>query len=150
MNTLDEAQDIVVGGKHFHFKPRQIKQFHQDTFANFILREKSELGFVEIPTIIDEHDDSAGTHSTEVSLIEAKRKEGIENYCNRLRRLVYNAQVSLQKDIDMSGRKVHYSVESSKGDLKNMENLLKYQTKKEDASQLQVEKIKQLEKQLEK
>lgn len=150
MNCLEEEQTVIVGGKHFHFKPRQIKQFYQDTFANFILREKSEYGFVEIPTLNTTEDDNSGVASTDKDLIEAKRKEGIEAYCSYLRKLVYNAQVSLQKDIDLKGLKISYQAVASKGDLKNMEKLVKYQAKREDADQLQVDRMKQLEKQLEK
>lgn len=150
MNCLDEEQTVIVGGKHFHFKPKQIKQFYQDTFANFILREKSEYGFVEIPTINTTEDDNSGVASSDKDLIEAKRKEGIENYCSHLRKLVYNAQVSLQKDIDLAGLKIGYQAIASKGDLKNMEKLVKYQSKREDVDQVNVDRIKQLEKQLEK
>lgn len=151
MNCLDEEQTIVVGGKHFHFKANQIKQFYQDTFANIILREKAEYGFVEIPLVgAGTEDDNSGVASTDKVLIDAKRKEGIENYCNRLRNLVYNAQVSLQKDLDIKGIKISYQAIASDGDLKNMEKLAKYQSKREDANQVRVDRIKQLEKQLEK
>lgn len=149
MNCLDEDQTVIVGGKHFAFKARQVKQFYQDQFADFILREKADAGFVEIPSIVGE-DDNSSTPVTDKEALDAKRKDGIEAYCRRLRQLIYNCQVSLQRDLDIKGIKIDYKALASDGDLRNMEKLAKYQGKKEDADQLKVDRIKQLEKQLEK
>lgn len=153
MNALDEEQTIIVWGKHFTFKPRQIKAMHNDEVASFILRERRELGFVEIPKmsteeegLVDKYDESPEGKA----LIEEKRKQGIEEYCSRLRRIVYNLQVSLKKDLAIKNMAIDPMQLASDGDVRHMEQLLKYQTKKEDALQTRIEKAKKLEKLLEK
>lgn len=153
MNALDEDQTVMVGGKHFSFKGKQIKPFQNDEIADFILKMKSELGFVEIPKLttedesaVDDYDRSPAGHA----LIEEKRKSGIEAYCRRLKAIVYNLQVSLRKDLAIKNMNIEPSHLASDGDLLHMEQLAKYQTRKEDAGQVRADKIKKLEKILEK
>lgn len=151
MNALDEDQTVMVGGKHFSFKGKQIKPFQNDDVADVILKLKAELGFVEIPklktdddSLVDDYDRSPAG----LELVESKRKEGIENYCRRLKAIVYNLQVSLRKDLAVKNMNIEPSHLASDGDLKHMEQLAKYQTRKEDAAQVRADKIKKLEKQL--
>lgn len=153
MNSLDEDQTIVVWGKHFTFKPRQIKAIHSDEVASFILRERKEFGFIEIPKLVtleegtvDKYDESPEGKA----LIEEKRKEGIEEYCRRLRRVVYNLQVSLKKDLAIKNIQMDPLTMATDEDVKHMELLVKYQAKKEDAAQVRIDRAKKLEKLLEK
>lgn len=153
MNALDEDQTTIVHGKHFTFKGKQIKPFQNDTIADVIIRERKEYGFVEVPKIetadegaIEDYDRSP----VGLALIEDKRKEGIDAYCARLRRTIYNLKVSLKKDLAMKNMAVDPLEMASDGDIKNMELLVKYQSKKEDANQIRLDKARKLDKALEK
>lgn len=153
MNALDEDQTAVVGGKHFSFKGRQIKPFQNDEVANVILTMKAELGFVEIPKVKSDDDSVLEDYDKSPAglvVIEEKRKSGIEAYCRRLKAIVYNLQVSLRKDLAVKNINIDPSHLATDADLQHMEQLAKYQTRKEDASQIRADKIKKLEKQLEK
>jgi hypothetical protein len=156
MNALDEENKVVVGGNTFTFKPRQIKEIYQSDIAHIITRYKGEFGFVGLPddltyvvhlkpellekTISDEHK----------QIIEDARRAGVDAYVNRLRSLVYNAQVSLKRDLEQKNYKQDVRTEWTKGDVANLENLVKYQGRREDHEQKKFDKIKELEKQLEK
>lgn len=149
MNALDEDQTVMVGGNHFSFKGKQIKPFQNDGVADVILKMKAELGFVEIPklktddeSLVDDYDRSPAG----LELVESKRKEGIDAYCRRLKAIVYNLQVSLRKDLATKNINIDPAHLATDADLKHMEQLAKYQTRKEDASQIRAEKIKKLEK----
>lgn len=144
LNALDRDNQVTVGGNTFTFKPRQIKHFYQTSIANLIAREKSEFGFVALP---EEFEDLEYRNSPEAKqIIESKTKEGVENYCRRLRQLIYNEQVSLKRDIEVSGSKEDHRIHLTDGMVQNMEELAKYQSQKSDAEQRRLDKIKQLEK----
>jgi len=153
MNALDEDQTTIVHGKHFTFKGKQIKPFQNDNIADVILRERKEYGFVEIPKMENEDEGAIEDYDRSPAgqaLIEEKRKEGIEAYCARLRRTIYNLKVSLKKDMSLKNMNMDPLELASDGDIKNMELLVKYQSKKEDASQVKLDKARKLEKALEK
>jgi hypothetical protein len=144
MNCLDEEQTAVVGGAHFTFKPRQIKHIYQESIAGLLTSEKKEYGFVSLPEeILDKEfaDSPAGK-----AILEAKRKEGVDAFCKKLRSQLYNLNVSLKQDLDKSNLKVDPRVFASEGDIKAMELLAKYQSRKEDEDQKKVDRIKELEK----
>lgn len=153
MNALDEDQTTIVHGKHFTFKGKQIKPFQNDTIADVIIRERKEYGFVEIPLLenaeegaIEDYDRSPAG----LALVEDKRKEGIEAYCARLRKTIYNLKVSMRKDLALKNMQIDPLELASDGDIKNMELLVKYQSKKEDANQVKLDKARKLDKALEK
>lgn len=146
MNCLDESQTIRVGGNDFYFKPREIKYFYQEKLAYIIANERKEYGFIGLPEELA--DKEAREAPAAKALIEDLRKKGVEAFCTKLRNQIYNLQVSLKKDLDMSNLKMDPRVLASKGDLQAMELLLKYQSKHEDADQERINKIKDLEKKL--
>jgi hypothetical protein len=146
MNCLDEEQTAVVGGSHFTFKPKQIKQIYQEHIASLLTGDKKEYGFVALPEeCLDREfvDSAAGK-----ALIDAKRKEGVDAFCKKLRAQLYNLNVSLKQDLDKANLKVDPRVFASEGDIKAMELLAKYQLRKEDEDQKKVDRIKELEKAL--
>lgn len=147
MNALDEDQTVVIHGKHFSFKGKQIKPFQNDDIANIILKNKRENGFVEIPKLeltdesaVEDYDRSPAGQT----VIEQARRSGIEEYCNKLRKQVYNLQVSLKKDLAMKNMNIDPSHLATDGDLHSMEQLVKYQNRKEDISHIRAEKAKKL------
>lgn len=150
MNALPEEQTIMAHGKHFHFKANQVKAFQNDSIGTFILRERADHGFVEIPAMFNEEEGDVGDYNRDPKIIEEKRKVGVDNYCANLRRILYNLQVSLKKDLDLKNLRMDPRNLATDGDLKHMEQLVKYQTKREDTEQLKIDRIKELEKKLEK
>lgn len=152
MNCLDEANECRVGGNTFQFKARQIKYFHDRGIATAIGRLKGDEGFIALPEDLEhlahlkeDMFDKVVTPEEKVT-IEEKRKEGVSSYCKKLRALIYNATVSLQKDIDKAGYKYDARTEATNEDLKRLETLSKYQTANLDLDQEKVEKFKKLEK----
>jgi hypothetical protein len=77
-----------------------------------------------------------------------KREEGIGNYVSHLNAMVMNAQVSLARDLARADYKYDAKYEYSEGDIRNMEQLVKYRTKKEDSLYKKVDKATELEKKL--
>ncbi len=152
LNCLDEPNTCVVGGNHFQFKPGQLKYFHDINIASLISRIKASDGFIALPDELEhlshlkEEMMAKVITPEEKAIIEEKRKEGINNYCQRLRELIYNATVSLQKDIDVRGYKYDARVEATKADLKRLETLAKYQSEHLDLEQKRVDTFKELEK----
>jgi hypothetical protein len=151
LNVLDKTNTVVIGGNHFTFKPGQLKYFHDAGIAAAIDRIKKEEGFIMVPESLDHlamvSDDMKAKIITEADkeLIESKRKEGIDIYCRRLRSLIYNATVSIQKDIDRAGYKYDARVEANSADIERLKELAKYQNQELDQDQRTLEQFKELE-----
>lgn len=150
MNALPEDQTIVAHGKHFHFKANQVKAFQSDAIGTFILRERAELGFIEIPAMFNEEEGDIGDYNKDPKVIEERRQAGVDNYCAHLRKILYNLQVSLKKDLELKNLRMDPRTLATDSDLKHMEQLVRYQSKREDKEQLKIDRIKELEKKLEK
>ena len=154
MNCLDKEQTTIVGGAHFSFGPHQIKYFSNPEIAANIAKLRKEDGFMRLPDELDhlgmlkpEQFEKVVTPEDKAT-ITAVRQEGVENYCRRLRELIYNATVSVQKDIDMKGLKLDARTLATKKDLERFKELAKYQKSKNDLEQKQLDEIKELEKQI--
>lgn len=146
MNCLEEENAVMVGGNTFTFKPNEIKWIYQDAIAHFIVSKRYEQGFVEMPA---EFEDKFYWSTPEaVKIIAEKRKDGVANYCRKLRELVYNAEVSLRQDLEKANIKADPKSFASDQDLKNRELLLKYQQKKEDSDQNRIKRLKEIDEKL--
>lgn len=151
MNALDKENVVRVGGNTFTFKPNQIKEIYNEDIAGIMTRTKAEFGFVGLPqelTYIVHLKDPKNIEPEHISVISAAKKQGIDNYVQRLRGLVYNAQVSLKKDLEHKNYKQDVRTEWSEGDFENLEELVKYQSTKSDDSQKRIDRAKDLEKKL--
>lgn len=151
MNCLDESNECRIGGNNFSFKPRQLKYFHDTGIASAIDRLKREDGFILLPdsceylTHLKDEDREKTITPEQRKVIEEKRLEGINSYLTNLRRLMNNATISLQRDLDRAGYKYDARIEASKADLHRLEVLAKYQDVKEDQNQVSLDKFKELE-----
>lgn len=148
MNTIDEDQTIVAHGKHFAFKSQQIKPFLNDKIADFILRERKQFGFVEVPKLESVDEGEIDSHSKDPKVLASVREQGIRNYTAFLRAQLYNLQVSLKKDLDLKGLRADPRSFATDKDLEHMEKLIKYQTTGEDPEQKKIDRIRELEKKL--
>ncbi len=153
LNALDEEQTTVMGGSHFTFRPGQLKFFSDKHIARSIASLRSEDGLIELP----EEFDALSMLKPELleqiitpeqrEVITESKKRGVENYCKKLRSLIYNATVSLQRDLDRANFKYDARVEATDQDIRNLEKLAKYQKSKNDSDHKRLERFKELEKQ---
>lgn len=158
MNSLDQDVRVTVGGNTFDFSPLQIKYFYNEDIAQLIARNRGETGLIELPQELEylghiklkpsQKIEEILEDPSHLKILQEKREQGVNNYVTDLRRKVYNAQVSLARDIARANYKHDVKYEYSDGDLKNMENLAKYQNKKEDTTQSRFDRAKELEKKL--
>jgi hypothetical protein len=153
LNCLDKEQTTVLGGNHYHFKAGQMKYFHDKGIASAIARLKAEDGFVMLPEEFDDVSMIKDESKRELvitpqmkDVMSESKKEGVNNYCQNLRKLIYNATVSLQKDIDRAGYKYDARVEATKADLQRLKELAHYQSTDLDQDQKMVDEFKTLEK----
>lgn len=154
MNCLDKEQTVAVGGNHFTFAPHQMKYFSNQNVAESLAKLRRDQGFMLMPEsmehlgLLKEAQFDKIVTPEEKEQIISIRREGIENYCRRLRELIYNATVSLQRDIDRAGLKYDARVEMTNTDIERLRELNKYQKAKQDHTQKKLDEIKELEKSL--
>lgn len=154
LNCLDEEQTLKVAGMYYTFKPNQLKYFHDKGIAGLMARNHAEDGVVLVDESLEHLSHLKADmlekviSAEEKAKLEAHKEAGIANYVKRLRELIFNATVSLQKDIDISGAKYDARVLATDADLERFEKLAKYQKTKSDNDQAKVDRIKELEKQL--
>lgn len=154
LNSLDKEQTVVVGGNHFHFKANEIKYFHNNSISNFLTLDRADHGFMGLPDEMVHLAQSKPEILEKIitpedkEIIKEKKATGIENYCKKLRAQVYNLQVSLLKDLRKANDPTDPRIHASKGDVQAMEELVKYQSKNQDADELRLDKIKKLEAEL--
>lgn len=142
LNALAQEQDIRIHGSWFSFKPKQIKEMHEDKVF-FLVSQRRDQGFVALPDEMADLDFRNSKEGKEIlSTAEAK---GVNQRCEFLEMLRKNEIVSLQRDIDRRGDKYDARLEMSKEMIKNLEELASYQVKKQDEVLAQVAKIKEIE-----
>lgn len=153
LNCLDRDNMARIGGNHFEFKPNQMKYFHDKNIAQCIDRLKREDGFILLPEEFDElsliKDDAKRamiTTDEHKATLKHYRDQGLKDYVTNLRRLIYNATVSMQKDLDRAGYKYDARVEANSADLNRLRELSKYQAQDLDTSQQRIDEFKELEK----
>lgn len=154
MNCLERENQVTIGGNTFTFSPKQIKEIHNPDIASEIVVRRQHLGFTGLPeelaylTHIRKGQPAPVADPEHEELIRNARQEGVNAYVNNLRRIIYNEQVSLKQDMERMNDKSDPRLMMKPQMVKNMEELVKYQTAKEDLSQQQVDKIKELEKKI--
>ncbi len=146
MNTRDEDVHVKVFGKDFMFKPKQIKEFHQDNIAQFLTVDKREEGFIGLPQEAEELEWRQSEDGKAV--IAAAMKQGIASYCGKLRQIVYNLEVSMRQDLDRKNIKADPRAFASAGELRAYKELVKYQQSENDVEQNRIDEIKELQKQI--
>lgn len=144
-NTTLEEQHVKALGNHFTFKPGQIKMF-QDNVAHWIATMRREQGIVSLPA---EFEDPEYKESEEGKKALATAKaEGIKNYLEFHRKIVYNNQKSLKQDLEMANLKVDPATLATDGELESMRLVAKYQALKSDDEQKKVDEVKELMQQI--
>lgn len=96
LNGLDKDVHIQVFGKHFDFKPGQIKAFDNPQMVNKICASLGEEGLVEWPEDAMEWDRKGDEWA---QLMASKKLEAKMNRFKKLEFIRYNEEVSLKKDL---------------------------------------------------
>lgn len=155
LNCLDRENQVTIGGNTFTFAPKQVKMFYNNDISLAITMHRQHMGFSALPDDLEYL--TLKTKTGELGEVAPEHKDaynearqaGISSYVENLRRLIYNEQVSLKMDLEKSNNKMDPRLLLSPKMLTNMEEVLKYQSRKEDAAATQLEKVKELEKKLE-
>lgn len=114
MNALDTDVNVQAHGKWFSFKPRQIKNMHNENLALFLSQNRGENGLVAIGNDIMELDRNSPEFREH---IEERRKEGVEKRVQKLQWMINNLESSIRFDIENKGLKIDPLSQASKGEL---------------------------------
>ena len=140
-NATDHTVTTQARGNWFTFKPKQIKQM-EGKLAQFLAEMRGEDGLMLLP---DEFEDPDFQKTAEGKAILAKTtEEGIAKLTEKLRKVIYNLQVSLKIDLEKANIKVDPAAFASKGELEAMRMLAQYQKHGEDAQQKKIDEVKEL------
>lgn len=142
MNASSQEQQIRVHGAWFTFKPKQMKDMHEDKVF-FLTSTAAYLGFVGLPDSLADLEFRASEEGK--AILQAAEEQGIRNRIEYLEMLKTNETVSLQRDLDQQGLKYDSRLEVKPAMMKNFEELVSYKAKKQDEAQKQVDRIKEIE-----
>lgn len=145
LNASIEEVNTKVFGNHFSLKPGQVKQF-SDEIAHFMVKERGYLGLVDMPPEWEDLDYRESEPGK--SVLITKKEEGINKRVDHLRRVIYNNEVSLRRDLEQANIKADPKVFASTGEVAAYREVVKYQKANNDATQAQVDELKGLEKQI--
>lgn len=154
LNCLDRENAVTIGGNTFTFAPKQVKMFYNDDISTAITSHRQHMGFSALPNdleylLLKKKDKSdAEVEPEHQEIYNTARQEGISAYVENLKRFIANEQVSLKMDLEKTNNKMDPRLLLHPKMIKNMEEVVKYQARKEDAAQLQLDKVKELEKKL--
>lgn len=149
LNALDRENKAMCGGNEFSFKPKQVKHFYNEDIAHFLTTRREANGLIMVPKEFDDPERPEIRQSEEYKAVIADlTARAIDEYCAHLNRLVNNEQVGLLKDLRKNNDPSDPRYLIHPNMVKNMEELVQYRTKKEDAGQVKVDRIKELEKAL--
>src|SRR5438128_2242204 len=102
MNASSQEQQVRVHGAWFTFKPKQIKEMHEDK-VYFLTAQCGYLGFVTLPDSLSDLDYKQSA-AGKAAIAEAE-SIGIQNRIQYLEMLKKNEIVSLQRDLDRANLK---------------------------------------------
>lgn len=146
VNGTPDLQTVMVFGKHYEFKPGEIKAVDENV-AFFLETKCSEQGLKSLPKEF-EHDFEYRSSSEGKKIIEEKKKEALAAYADGLRLRVYNVQDSLARDMKTANIQADPWAFASKGEMEALEKLTSLQKLEKDDEKAKVEKAKKLTEQL--
>lgn len=144
-NASNETQKFQAFGNYFEMAPKATKMF-TEKLAHFIKTERGHLGLVEL----DERFEDPAFKATEEGkkALQAKEAEGVDARCAHLRRVIYNNEVSLRRDLEQANIKVDPKIMASDGEIAAYRELAGYKKAEADTAAAKVEELKKLEKQI--
>lgn len=146
MSSSIKDVSVQVQGNWFTFKPKQIKQMDENKVF-FLTSKCAYLGFIAVPDKFEDIEArSTPEGKAELAAIEA---QGIKNRVEFLTYLKNNELRSLRSDLERKNDKSDPRAYMSAAMVDQLEELSKYTKKLETAKTEQLNRIKQLEKELE-
>lgn len=139
MNSTTEKVKVQALGNWFDFAPGQVKSLN-DNLAQFLVTDKSYMGFVALPEVIMEDP----TSEEAIKAKEEATKLGRQRRIDYLKRIIYNLEVSLARDMEMKNIKADPRTQATDGELKAYKELAAIKTLSEDAGQKRAEEIARL------
>ena len=141
MNTLDKPVNVKVYGNWFSFQPKQIKYIANEGVAYKMNTDLGEEGLVAFPEEAMEMD----KQSAEFRRIQSEVvKAGVFKRIKKLKEIIYNLEVSLQKDIDLKGLKTDVAAFASDGELQAYRELSVLQGYEQSEQQKRADEFKKL------
>jgi Skp family chaperone for outer membrane proteins len=127
MNAHVREVKVQVFGNWFTFKPGQVKPMNEDV-AKFLTMDRAYMGFVGLPEICVDSPDSPEAKEAKIEALKAGRAAVIAN----LERQRTNLEVSLQRDLDMTGHKTDATKLATPGDMEMYRQLAEYKQMEAD------------------
>lgn len=147
-NASSREVGVRVHGAHFTFGPKQVKTIIDPTKGAHMVDKFAYEGLVSLP---DQWEDLDYRESPEgKKALKDAEARGIQNRIAHLERLKQNEIVSLQRDIDRGGMKYDARLEMSDQMMAQMEELAQYKSKSQDEQQKKLDRVKALEKLIDK
>lgn len=140
LNADLEQVKVQAFGNWFTFAPGQIKHM-EDKLAHFLV-EKRDMGFAFLP---ENYYDDVESEASKTAKAEAE-KIGRAKVINHLKTIIYNLEVSLQKDLDIAGMKVSAKTLASQGEINAYKKLAKYSETHKSQAQDKEAEINELKK----
>lgn len=142
MNTTNEEQHVTVFGKHFTFKPKQIKNMNE-SFAKYLATERLDQGIIGLDDRFEEDTEFKNTEEGK-ALLEQAEERGIKSYVDFHRSIVANNQISLRRDLEKAGIKAGPEVYASPGELRSARIVASYGKADADQAQKNADEMKKL------
>jgi len=146
MNASSVEQQVRVHGSWFTFKPKQIKEMHDDK-VYFLTSNCAYLGFVTLPDTLSDLEFKQSEEGQK--LIKEAEERGVANRIAFLESLKQNELVALQRDLDQKNLKYDARLEMSPQMVGHFEELASYKVAKQDEAQKKIDRVKEIEKLLE-
>lgn len=141
-NSTNEEQHVTVFGKHFTFKPKQIKVMNESV-GKYLATNRMEQGIIGLPDQFEEDRNYQDTEEGKQTLAELEAR-ALEAYLAFHRAIVANNQVSLRADLERANLKTDPATLASKGELASARIVASYQRSKEDVAQKRADEMKKL------
>ena len=154
-NGTMETVTIKAHGNFFTFKPESFKKMN-DNLAQFIAEHRLEEGLVVLPSEFEDKENDGALNKEFAASEEGKamlvtyRQKSIDGLVSKHRRVIYNNQISLARDLGKNNDKSNpalYATErgaDGKCAMDSFEIVAKYQDLKKDSEQKNVDRIKEI------
>lgn len=149
VNATQEKITLQLQGNYFTWEPGKEKVIHNESLARFIETNRPESGLAVLPDVMGgEESLSTEEYAERMKEHNERKKEACELALNRyiegLRKVIYNNQVSLRRDLEQANIKASPESFASEGELEAMRLVAKYKRSEDDKAAKRVEEAKKL------
>lgn len=153
VNATNEKITLQLQGNWFTWEPNKEKVIRNETLARFIQTERSDSGLAVVSEIVADNEDvSPEEYETRKQRYEEEKKVACEaalgRYIEKLRRIIYNNQVSLRRDLEQANIKASPEAYASSGEMEAMRLVAKYKKAEDDKEAMKADEAKKLMEQI--